>query len=900
MVDYSTAACMSDIIPFSDLCRFCDKLSSSEWKKRGDILLRYIQYYREFSAKVKKINPGINDSFYPVMRLLVPSLDRERGPYGIKEVKLAQIYVRILCLAKDSRDASKLQHFRNPSKAGKAAGDFADVIYDVLKSRISSNENLKISDVNQHLDNIANKNASNDPRGIDDELTILMRKMSASEQKWLVRMLLKDMKLGIGNNKILSTFHRDAVDLYDVSNCLKKVCSTLKDRNTHLHEIEVCLWDKFRPMLAQRCDVQNVDKDLPRQEYYLVEPKWDGERFQLHYGDGKFKYYTRKGFDYTNTYGENASQGNLSPYLSKQFLPSVKNCILDGEMMCWNSKMKNFTTKGAEIDVKMLKVGNVHNPCFCAFDILLLNDQVLTNMPLHDRVGILNRVFTPVEGIFMNTVRSKVTNKGEILSALNRAIDNFEEGIMIKNPFSVYKPNSRKDGWYKIKPEYTEGSMIELDVLIIGGYYGGEGRWRTAVTHFLYALAAPSSIPGENPTEFHSFGRVGSGCTQEELSELGAKLAPHWRRVKTGIMPPNIIWTKEIPDLWIEPKNSIILQVKATEAVPSDSFHVGHTLRFPRIQKVRDDKPWTDCLTVPEFFKILESSKGKLVSGHILATMSPLKKRAKKTIQQKPSLGSEFRSADVNNIEKLSSIFKGKEFCIFIDKEQKQEVETKIVQHGGNIAQNPGSDTFCIVTSNPKQLRIKNLIKVGDYTIAKLDWLERCFAEVKLIQWTPNDLIFMGKQAKEDLKYKYDQFSDSYVEFATESSLKETILAMRLHDDKVVFGMPKQMLQFEKKLLNKTCPYSFFRQCRAFFGIPADGLSSLNPEFETARLDFAFYGGILEKEISDSTTHTIYPSKHPENIRVLNSLKQARKFNYQIVSEKWVESCIEEKRMIDA
>lgn len=59
--------------------------------------------------------------------------------------------------------------------------------------------------------------------GIDDELTILMRKMSASEQKWLVRMLLKDMKLGIGNNKILSTFHRDAVDLYDVSNCLKKV-----------------------------------------------------------------------------------------------------------------------------------------------------------------------------------------------------------------------------------------------------------------------------------------------------------------------------------------------------------------------------------------------------------------------------------------------------------------------------------------------------------------------------------------------------------------------------------------------------------------------------------------------------------------------------------------------------
>lgn len=59
--------------------------------------------------------------------------------------------------------------------------------------------------------------------GIDEELTIMMRKMSAVEQKWLVRILLKDMKLGVGNNKILHTFHQDSVDLYDVTNSLEKV-----------------------------------------------------------------------------------------------------------------------------------------------------------------------------------------------------------------------------------------------------------------------------------------------------------------------------------------------------------------------------------------------------------------------------------------------------------------------------------------------------------------------------------------------------------------------------------------------------------------------------------------------------------------------------------------------------
>jgi len=36
---------------------------------------------------------------------------------------------------------------------------------------------------------------------------------------------------------------------------------------------------------------------------------------------------------------------------------------------------------------------------------------------------------------------------------LNDAIDNHEEGIVVKDPLSIYKPNSRNAGWYKIKPE---------------------------------------------------------------------------------------------------------------------------------------------------------------------------------------------------------------------------------------------------------------------------------------------------------------------------------------------------------------------------------------------------------------------------------------------------------------
>lgn len=42
----------------------------------------------------------------------------------------------------------------------------------------------------------------------------------------------------------------------------------------------------------------------------------------------------------------------------------------------------------------------------------------------------------------------------DAVAALNDAIDNREEGIMIKDPNSPYQPNMRKGGWYKVKPDY--------------------------------------------------------------------------------------------------------------------------------------------------------------------------------------------------------------------------------------------------------------------------------------------------------------------------------------------------------------------------------------------------------------------------------------------------------------
>ena len=44
----------------------------------------------------------------------------------------------------------------------------------------------------------------------------------------------------------------------------------------------------------------------------------------------------------------------------------------------------------------------------------------------------------------------------DVVRALNEAIDNREEGVVLKDPDSVYQPASRKAGWIKVKPDVRQ------------------------------------------------------------------------------------------------------------------------------------------------------------------------------------------------------------------------------------------------------------------------------------------------------------------------------------------------------------------------------------------------------------------------------------------------------------
>ncbi|GBN59991.1 DNA ligase 4 [Araneus ventricosus] len=764
---------VAEHVPFLHLSKLCQKISERKGKdKKVKPLVEFIHYWQDFHKKLHASNPDTTDSFFPVMRLLLPQCERQRAAYGIKEFTLAKLLIEIFCLDKNSVDAQKLLNYRSPKSANAEAGDFASVAYFVLKNRSPENGTLTVYDINYYLDSIAANHADKNKDELKHDLLHLLRNTTALEQKWLIRMILKDMKLGISENTILNAFHTDARDLYNVTNSLEKVCCSLKDPSARLHEIEISIFSPFRPMLAEMA-LPNQVEGLMKGKPFIIETKYDGERLQLHKDGSSYMYFSRGGFDCTETYGSTPSQGSITPFIHKSFKPGINKCILDGEIVIYSNKLNCIVSKGENADVQALEPDGDYEPCFCVFDILMLNDKVLSSLPLTERIGYIRNTFAAIENKIRYTNQKTASTNDEVTEELNKAIDSRLEGIVVKNPDSIYKPNIRKGGgWLKVKPEYIENLMDELDLLIIGGYYG-EGRRSTAISHFLLAVASPDQTDGV-PNKFYSFSKVGSGYTFKELYELSGKLGDHWQPYNPKKSPSCLViggGRKEQPDVWIEPSKSVIVQVKASEINRSKGFATNCTLRFPRVEKIRYDKPWHDCMTTIELDDLRNLAQGRLATKRSVASEEEPSPKKQKVPKEIATVAPHFRPTDTSSVQKVSELFKDKEICvIFASVERKQALEKLIVQHSGKCVQNPGNNTFCVVCDKTTA-KVKNIIRTDMYDVVKCEWIDNCIQNKRLLSWVPDDLLHATEETRNNLGEFFDKYGDSFTEDVTEHSL---------------------------------------------------------------------------------------------------------------------------------
>jgi len=815
-------------IKFYYLCKLFAKLGTLKPKDKVKCVKKFIEYFFK-DALTEKV------TLFQFYRLLFPKLDRLRSTYGIAEVFISKLYVDILQLPQ--KEKLMLKHWKNPNFIPSPApvGDYVGLLKYVINNRVTNNSTITINTLNEYLTSLCRTRDKEERTKI---MSNIIKECTSEEQRWIISIILKDLKIGLSYESFFKNFDIRAVDIYNSTSSLISVCEYLSDpKNDKYSQTFYQVFSPIKPMLVARMTLDNIMKTFQGVNA-IVETKYDGERIQCHLHENEVQFFTRKGVDYTAIYGPKFS------HLIKTSI-NAKSAILDGEIVVYDKVNQKFAPFGDNKTIAKEIIETDKCLVYEIFDIIYLtspNGQIysLNNVILSDRKKILSKIVTPVPNKIEIVLGIEVNSIDEIMAQFNLALQRAEEGIVIKRADSIYKPDKRCPDWVKMKCDYIDTIVDTLDLIIIGGYYG-EGKrtinntfsqsipnsinnmsnilsnsnndfYSDSVTTFLMGIVKELDEKNPSKSVILPIVKVGSGYNMTTLNIIRNKLRAHWKKYDTK-NPPTLFgdWKpaqSEKPDVFLDdPSVSIILEVKAAEIVPSETFPAKVTLRFPRVVKTRFDKSWNDALQYDELIKLYDISLNNVKKnnelyksdgnndGNVVQHKHIIKKGKRKNIMN--SLESEadsdisseefrgkknkkdeiysrilpsFRDTDTTYVNKISNLFQGFQFLILLlddsvtlNSTMKQNLEYLIVEHGGEKVQNYLSSVTHII-SNKFDLRAQNILKLHDVNIIKSKWVEDCVKNKKIMKISPKYLTYANKETKEIFSSTIDKYGDSFYE----------------------------------------------------------------------------------------------------------------------------------------
>ncbi|KAL3963456.1 hypothetical protein ACCO45_000460 [Purpureocillium lilacinum] len=889
-------------------------------EQRRHIIERFITRWRK----------DVGDDFYPALRLILPDKDRDRGVYGLKESAIGKLLVKLMKIDKNSEDGYNLLHWKIPGQtmAARLAGDFAGRCFEVISKRPMRTDvgDMTIAEVNEQLDRLAASSGEAENLRIFETF---YNRMNAEEMMWLIRIILKQMKVGATEKTFLYLWHPDGEALFSVSSSLRRVCWELYDPAVRLEQEEagISLMQCFQPQLAQfqmpasfqrMIELLRVTEEDPE---FWIEEKLDGERMQMHMiedpdhpGGMRFCFWSRKAKDYSYLYGNGFMDGNsaLTRHLKNAFASGVRNLILDGEMITWDmgiDKIVPFgTLKTAALSEQQNKSNSDaagHRPLFRVFDILYLNDKQLTQYTLRDRRRALEKAVNPVHRRLEIHSYTPATSADAIEPLLREVVANASEGLVLKNPRSMYRLNSRNDDWLKVKPEYMSEFGESLDCLIIGGYYGS-GRRGGMLSSFLCGLRVTQNHiqAGANPEKmFPASSKVGGGFRGEDYAEIRHHTEGKWIEWDAKNPPSEYIELGggeakqlERPDMWIRPKDSVVVSVKAASVGPSDSFARGITLRFPRFRRLRLDRSWDSALNVEEFQELKkrvdEESKEKAM------TVEDRKRRNPKRVKREIVIAGE-DAAPVAFEGERSRVFEGLQFCVLSEslkpyKKTKTQLETIVKENGGAVSQRAGKDMVYI--ADKKVVKAASLIKDGSVDIIRPRWIKDCLEQddgaAYLLPYEESHLFHATEETRAAAMHNTDQYGDSYARDVSVEELREIMADMPKLESLDAFDAPAFLRELEERQKG-------LGEMRRFM---FQGGTSERLLGKLAR--YAKYaGGRVENELDEAVTHVVVVGDDAMEVgdvadQVRKEVSGRRKIP-RVVKGAWVQESWTEKTRLD-
>ncbi len=354
-----------------------------------------------------------------------------------------------------------------------------------------------------------------------------------------------------------------------------------------------------------------------------MEDKYDGIRAQLHCGDpdqpGRVALFSRSRDDMTLSF----------PEIAEAFSVVHEPLILDGELLAWRAPQDGGSGRALPFSSLQPRIGRkkvttemrAEMPVvFMAFDLLYAGGELLLERTLEERRSALielverlrlqvlagSQPFVAVEqnqaGLFAEEMSSPPPKDSFERLVLAPAVDlhsteqleqayvdaraRGNEGVMLKAKGSLYQPGRRGLAWLKLKRE-----LATLDVVVTSAEWG-HGRRAQTLSDVTFAVR-----DGE---ELKNVGKAYSGLTDVEIAQLTAWFLEH---------------TLEDFGSWraVEPK--IVLEVAFNNLMRSERHASGFAMRFPRILRIREDKPVDEIDTLARVAEIYNAQPDKPIEA---------------------------------------------------------------------------------------------------------------------------------------------------------------------------------------------------------------------------------------------------------------------------------------------
>jgi len=445
-------------------------------------------------------------------------------------------------------------------------------------------DDLTVREVYETLAELAHAEGSGSQDRKVDLLFGLFNRCSSEEARYLARIVLSEMRIGVGEgtvrDAIAAAFDvpEDRVErALQVSNDYGRVARIARDEGRE--GLDAMDLEVGRPVQAMLAQAGTVTDALEEWDEAGVEWKYDGARIQLHYNpDGS-------GSADTRVFSRNMEEVTDALPEVVEFADDTLEgpVILDGEVVAidedgsplpFQEVLKRFRRKH---DVAKARENVTVRPVF--FDCLHADGEDLLAEPLTTRHDRLRSVLAGSDAESREAVDPTADEAVEGLSLLWRTDDPDEiesidadaleaghEGIMLKDPDSTYSPGRRGKHWRKRKPD-----VETLDCVVTGSEWG-EGRRATFLGTFELSV--------RDGNDLETVGKVATGITDDKLAELTELLERH-------------ITAEDGQDVDLEP--AVVFEVGYEEIQTSPTYSSGYALRFPRFQGVRHDKDPADA-----------------------------------------------------------------------------------------------------------------------------------------------------------------------------------------------------------------------------------------------------------------------------------------------------------------